>query len=185
MSDLAIAPGSSWETDELTPEFVVPALSRDPRRYAQQRAPRSIEIKVTRTSKAPADLPGWVPEFIARVDELVDEGVLDDDWNGHGASGLDPQAVVLAIRAMVALLGDGAGRPMPDVIPTFRGGLQLEWHLGAAELEVDVDPNGTVEVFFNDSAQQKEWGGTLSERESDVRDVLDRYSSGSVSPTGW
>jgi hypothetical protein len=53
----------------------------------------------------------------------------------------------------------------PWIVPTFRGGLQCEWHADGIDLEIDIDPNGSVDVLFMDSIEQKEWDGSLTERQ--------------------
>ncbi|HEX7165423.1 MAG TPA: hypothetical protein VF230_00450 [Acidimicrobiales bacterium] len=122
-------------------------------------------------------MPEWVHQFIVRVRDLFHEGVLRSDWNGHGARALQIEAVELAMRVLGALLHERP-RPFPTwIVPTFRGGLQLEWKVDEIELEIDVDPNGTIEVLFSDRGEQKEWDGSFSERIDDVHHVLDRIAA--------
>ena len=127
-----------------------------------------------------ARLPEWAERFANSLRDLVDAGVAKDDWNGHNARGLQPQAIQVGLRVLSSLLGPAPERPFPAIVPTFRGGLCFEWRDSELELEVDVDPNGSVEVFFTDHIEQKEWDGTLTEREFDVHAALDRLGAGSA-----
>jgi hypothetical protein len=46
--------------------------------------------------------------------------------------------------------------PAPSVVPTSRGGVQLEWHTPLGELEISVNAAGSVSGFFEDVAGD-EW----------------------------
>jgi hypothetical protein len=111
--------------------------------------------------------------YAARLEELIAAGVAAPDWNGHGAKPLQREAVELGLRVLASLYEGAEGRPFPWVVPTFRGGLQCEWHHDETDLEIDIDPNGSVDVIFTDRGQQKEWDGTLTDREWDVHAYLD------------
>ena len=37
---------------------------------------------------------------------------------------------------------------VPDIVPLSDGGLQLEWFVGAYEVEVAIAPGGTTHVYF-------------------------------------
>ena len=39
--------------------------------------------------------------------------------------------------------------PPPNVVPTWEGGLQVEWHRNGVDLEIESNPNGHIEYFFS------------------------------------
>lgn len=138
---------------------------------------------VLQGTKRTSNLPSWTNDFSMRLNQLIRSGVTEPDWNGHGASPLHPAAVRLAVRVVAALGGDS--RPFPRITPTFRGGLQLDWHVGGASIEVDVDPTGSVEVFYEDPIEGKDWDAPLSACEADVRSSIDLLVRRSSSNPEW
>jgi hypothetical protein len=70
----------------------------------------------------------------------------------------NPLELALIRRAM-AVIADvvpaGDVRFVPDVVPSFDGGLQLEWHLASIDAEVffDRDGDATVEVIVGGEFQ--------------------------------
>lgn len=60
---------------------------------------------------------------------------LKDDWDSYGGREIDKRAISAA-SAFVA-----GTQP----VPTCRGGIQLEWHLGGMDLEIVFDHEGKVE----------------------------------------
>lgn len=141
----------------------------NPEVYFHGFAPPHLELPVR-------ERPEWLSHYAERLQELIQAGVAAPDWNGHGARPLQREAVALGVRVLAALFQGAEGRPFPWIVPTFRGGLQCEWHASGIDLEIDIDPNGSVDVVFTDRAEGKEWDGTLTEREWDVRSCLDRLA---------
>lgn len=169
MTDLAPSPRWSRPADEMVDEVVRTAGTMHPHAYAHGFVLPHLEMQVRET-------PNWLLRYATRLQELIDAGVGAPDWNGHGAKPLQREAVALGVRVLGSLLHGAEHRPFPWIVPTFRGGLQLEWHQPGTDLELDIDPNGSVEVLFTDHAEQKDWDGTLTEREWDVHAVLDRLA---------
>ncbi len=38
--------------------------------------------------------------------------------------------------------------PPPTVVPTWEGGIQVEWHRNGVDLEIEIAPSGHIEYFF-------------------------------------
>ena len=53
---------------------------------------------------------------------------LEDGWNGHDSAPIDPRALDV-LRALC-------------VVPTARGGIQIEWHVNGWDVEIEVDSDG-------------------------------------------
>ncbi len=94
---------------------------------------------------------------IARIRSLAS---LESNWDSYGAAPLQRGAVLHAIRLVAAIL-QNEDVPLPAIVPTSHGGLQLEWHRGRATLEMEVLPDRTVEVFFL-MPSGRTWEGTLA-----------------------
>lgn len=139
---------------------------------------RPMVVSLMPLRKAPDTLspprPWWLQAVSERLEHLARN--TGPNWNSHGAREIQPGAVYLLARVLVAIMGAEPRRPLPNIVPTFRGGLQLEWHTGDADLEIDIDPRGIIEVSFEDWREQTEWAGTLGEREDAVRTTLDKMA---------
>jgi hypothetical protein len=176
LTDLAPSPATSEKSrDELSQEAMRAAGTMDPEAYVVGFAPPHIKVPVLRQ-------PEWLTLYGARLQELIASGVAAPDWNGHGARPLRREAVEVGLRVLGSLYQGAEGRPFPWIVPTFRGGLQFEWHEAGIDLEIDIDPNGSVDVIFSDNVQQKEWDGTLTEREWEVHSCLDRLADIGAAP---
>lgn len=84
---------------------------------------------------------------------------LNRGWNGHGAPTPSPIAINTAKRVVQLL---AASTPLSArVVPTNRGGVQLEWHAGGLDIEVEVDRRGSATVAVEDSAGTLDAEGSL------------------------
>jgi len=63
---------------------------------------------------------------------------LEDNWDGHGAVGIS-EAVIIRTRRLLSAFAL-ARFPTPALVPTTCGGIQLEWHAGGLDVEIDLDP---------------------------------------------
>ena len=73
--------------------------------------------------------------FDDRLEELLN---LKTNWNGHGAGPVSPRAADCA-RAMWAAL-EGIGMKPPQLVPLDGGSLQMEWHEGGFDIEIQIMP---------------------------------------------
>jgi hypothetical protein len=76
----------------------------------------------------------WTMPALERLAELC---ALPANWDSYGA---EPVRVEVA-KGVIELLNQllDAGTQVPYIVPTNRGGIQLEWHTAEADLEVSVD----------------------------------------------
>jgi hypothetical protein len=81
-----------------------------------------------------------------RIGELLR---LPANWDSYGARTIRLELV----QAGLELLGRTvrAGTPPPAVVPTGRGGLQFEWHLPHADLEIEVTSASRFAFVFEDT----------------------------------
>lgn len=73
---------------------------------------------------------------------------LEDGWDSYG--GISPRRHLLeaGLRFVEPLLSVDIAPP--HVVPTSRGGIQFEWHVGGRELEIEVVGPDRFELFFED-----------------------------------
>lgn len=124
---------------------------------------RHIELESTRGArlvvKIPSDgeLPGWV---MPAVEKMAERLTLPENWNSYGARPIDPAALASALLLLDQIMH--ATTPAPLVIPTSRGGIQLEWHMRGIDLEVEAISPSRVNVFYEDQVDRIEWEKELS-----------------------
>ena len=95
-------------------------------------------------------------------------------WNSHGAEPVSDTAFRQTIEFLTAyMVGDVA---VPVLVPTVRGGLQLEWHRRGVDIEVEVNPDGSVSWCAEDRRSGEEVETALAGHEDTVRAWLRRVS---------
>ena len=99
--------------------------------------------------------PRWLQPTIRRMLTLPWD---DDNWNDD-ARPIDPAAAANLLFLLASILDDTT--PTPIIVPTWRGGVQAEWHKNDVDLEIEVDPDGTIYYSFENSAEEHE--GPVSE----------------------
>jgi hypothetical protein len=130
---------------------------------------------IIHAAEYPAKQPWWAPEVEARLQQLA---TLDDDWNSHGAVRPQPESMLLAVRIIAALVGSEAGRPLPQIVPTRHGGLQLEWHLPGGEVEITTDPGDAVWAYVTTNGANAD--GPLTEQEANVVQILNQAAQHNI-----
>jgi hypothetical protein len=109
--------------------------------------------EVTDRAALPAtgSVPGWLAETEQAIQELLR---LPPNWNSYGAQPIRPDVVRAAKDLLPGIVQKQT--PQPNVVPTVRGGVQLEWHLGDIDLEIEIDAPGQFQVLFVDPRENLE-----------------------------
>ncbi len=109
--------------------------------YHQGYSVPNVMVKIPSTTL----LPAWFSGVISRCNHLLS---LSENWDTYGAKKINIKAVtnMLDILSMIMSLD----MPMPSVVPANTGNVQLEWHAKGIDLEIEVDSNKYIEVFFED-----------------------------------
>lgn len=85
-----------------------------------------------------------LPEEIeAAIAKLV---TLPQGWDGYNGLPVQTRVAERARRLLKAIMGYTS--IIPAVVPLSDGGLQLEWFVGAYEVEIAITPEGTILVDF-------------------------------------
>lgn len=145
-------PARAKKTREI--QFVNPARQRGPASHAMvsDDAPsRSVTLQSVTGYKLRLDVfeeepPPWFWRLVAESNVLLQ---LPAGWNSHNAAPVPPDAAATALDIVVRALLMGA--PYPHITPLSSGGLQIEWHEPDIEIEVAVDGEGIVTVWYDDS----------------------------------
>ena len=112
------------------------------------------------TSKKPSVKPGlptgapspeWLEQNEATLEELLK---LPANWNSYGAAPIRPDAVEAARDVLGKIVRSDT--PPPAVVPTVRGGIQLEWHTQGIDLEIEIPEPGQFHVWYEDPQEEIE-----------------------------
>ena len=98
-------------------------------------------------------LPNW---FQAVASRLVVLSQLGENWDSYGAKPISVRAITSAMQLVSEIMRDDI--PVPGIVPTTPGGIQLEWHIVGIDFEVEISPEGNLSVFFEDATGQIEPG---------------------------
>lgn len=89
------------------------------------------------------------PGTIEAITEICALGNLQANWDSYGALPIDRQCMVTAI--LLLLTTSRPKTPPPSVVPTVRGGVQLEWHRGGIDLEIEILSPSQIRVSWEDA----------------------------------
>jgi hypothetical protein len=141
----------------------------------------SVDIRITESSFTPGRVdvairvaegepdPWWAKAVEERLEHLAQ---LNNNWNSHGARQPRAEAILIGVRVIAALLGSHENWALPQIVPTWNGGLQLEWHLQPGDIEITIDPRDAVWAYLSQPNLMID--GPLTELESRVSEVLDQ-----------
>ena len=89
-----------------------------------------------------------------RLKELEE---LKENWDSYGGKPIDREVLKATIEL---LLGLAVSCPMPQhIVPTARGGIQLEWQAKSKELEVEITTVEKMDVLYEEPG--KTWEMTM------------------------
>lgn len=131
----------------MTDLLTVPAAQSTPQSGAALTTGDALQVRVTRLGAPEVvvvfhlQAPGWLRDVALRLEELRR---FPDGWDGHDARAMtdDAALVMLHILQQVAVPGVSA----PDVVLSPEGGLQIEWHQGGWDVEIEARGSGDIEA---------------------------------------
>lgn len=109
--------------------------------------------------------PSWLEQTMEGLCAII---ALPAGWDSYGANRIDPSIVKGALRTMLETFVQET--PPPSVVPTSRGGLQLEWHTKGIDLEVEFVTPSRILVSFDDPAAGESWDREFT---GDLRPLVD------------
>lgn len=90
-----------------------------------------------------ANLPWWFDEHLN--EELNRLFALPAGWDGSSSDEVTIQAVQETVAVLAAIV-DETSSP-PQFFPLHDGGIQVEWHVGGNDIEIEVNGAGVAYVF--------------------------------------
>jgi hypothetical protein len=90
-----------------------------------------------------ANLPWWFDEYLNQ--ELNRLFALPAGWDGFSSDLVTIEAIQKAVTVLVMIADETT--PAPQFFPLRDGGIQVEWHVGGNDIEVEVNGVGEAYVF--------------------------------------
>jgi hypothetical protein len=109
---------------------------------------------VTNTS---ANLPGYKnsPEWLKETEEtLRGFATLPAGWDSYRAKSIEPHVVDAVIELLHRIVQHNTLKPA--VVPTNRGGIQIEWHTQGVDLEIEITPHGRIRLLYDNPQENIE-----------------------------
>ena len=94
-----------------------------------------------------AHTPRWVRDYLN--EELNKLMALPAGWDGSSAAEVTIEAVSETLTVLASLVNEAT--VAPQFFPLTDGGIQVEWHVGGNDIEIEVNGAGSAHVFASRS----------------------------------
>jgi len=122
-----------------------------------QRENRAADYDRPASLACEREVPAWLT---ATVQSLIDLLRLPQNWDGYGAVQIPEQIAQEVLMVLGEVMDNDA--PAPSVVPLSDGGIQVEWHRRARNLEIEF-PAGEAPVFcYYEDGSESESEGQVS-----------------------
>lgn len=102
-------------------------------------------------------IPKW---YRQTTDGLYSILALGDNWDSYGANRFSPEIAKAVSDLLINIMH--INTPAPQLVPSANGNIQLEWHIGGIDLEIEVESLSTSYVFFEDERNEEQlWEGEI------------------------
>jgi hypothetical protein len=102
----------------------------------------------------------WLGSALQRLGELAELG---PGWDEAAAQPI-PSALVTAVRDFLTSGLVSRLAVQPDIVPTFRGGLLIEWHTESVDLIIESTVVGSPSFYFLNNETGEEVEAPLGQR---------------------
>ena len=137
-------------------------------------APRRVVIR-TPGLVVEIQARGPLPEsFLKSIQGVADLLSLPSGWSSYSAKPIAPQNATRAIRLLAEFLRPEI--PPPLIVPTVRGGIQLEWHTKGINIEIYIDTPESIRFFAEHVESEASFEGSLAGHEQELRLWMERIS---------
>jgi hypothetical protein len=115
----------------------------------------------------------WIVSARHRLDELAS---LAPGWDSAAAQAISPSRITTALGFISSdLLANLEAKP--DLVPTYLGGLLIEWHTEAVDLIIELGPGGAT-FYACDNETNREVEGALGDHVDDVTSAFVKLGLG-------
>ena len=109
-----------------------------------------------------------------QASELVQ---LPAGWDSHGAKPVSSEAARAATTLLAKAVSAAPNLAAPALVPTVRGGIQLEWHRQGVDLEIEFEPDGSGSWYAEDRETEETVERPLLKEDAALRRWLGRASA--------
>lgn len=110
--------------------------------------------------------------FLKCVEGVVDLLRLPPGWNSYSAKPIAASNAVRAIRVLASIIDTET--PLPAIVPSSQGGIQLEWHAKGIDIEVYIDSYDDVRFFAEHTGSGESIEEPLAGHEHELKAWLHR-----------
>ena len=139
----------------------------------QAEGPLTMAPRLVPTLRVDGCLPERLRDVAWILDTVNSLLGLAEGWDGRHALAVTEAAAMAALVIAVRLV-DGH-HLVPQIVPLPDGGLQLEWHVFGADVEIEVDGSGAPLGVVTDGAGQTIWEREFGVAEVSALDDLGRF----------
>lgn len=107
-------------------------------------------------------------------DRLSALGSLRPNWDSYGAAPVSIHAITKAARLLHWLADREA--PAPQIVATADGGVQIEWHVKNADVELDITAKGVATIDVEDLATGELTSSPVEQDALALRSALSRLA---------
>ena len=133
--------------------------------FAFPRGQESLKVLVI-YGPSISSLSGWLSCVMDQLGHLLS---LEENWDSYGAKRVSFHSAVAMLNLIPSIAA--AESPVPTLVPTNVGGIQLEWHENNIDLEIEIGPRGKPQVYVFDASSETEFEGEDLEK---AMEALDR-----------
>ena len=166
----------NWNTKTLTSSSMMDL-------HAPAVFPLAATITGTENTKSPKDLtatppdiilsgeePHWLREVIERLRGFL---YLEPGWDSYGALSIEKPTILRAVRVLSTLMKEYT--PVPQIVPTSKGGVNFEWEDEVISLEIEIIPSESISYYFCKNDEEME--NNISDDEIDILvDIVDELT---------
>lgn len=106
--------------------------------------PIRIRIELSGT-----EIPRWLVAAMATLNKII---ALPNNWDSYGAGRIQEQAAFYSLQVLAGLANEVT--PVPSLVPSPGGAIQIEWHTMDIDLEIEVEPSGRISVYGEDQNRE-------------------------------
>ena len=110
-------------------------------------------VRVPAGSRNAQRAPAWHEKVSNRLEELLQ---LKDNWDSYGGKAPGTLAAAAVVTVLNSIMRSDT--PAPSIVPSPRGHLQVEWHIGGVDLEIEVlTPTQVIASFSHPQFPRQSW----------------------------
>lgn len=98
------------------------------------------------------------------------------DWDSYGARPISQESLKEALAFLLEAAAIIPNLASPAVVPTAPGGIQLEWHQGGVDIEVEFDPDAPASWYAEEVEGAETAEEVLAPNDATLRAWLARAS---------